>query len=197
MGKNYKLHGGKKERLYMVWCTMKQRCLNPNNKQYAYYGARGITICEEWMHDYSVFRKWSLENGYEDNGKLSIDRINNDGNYEPENCRWVDRITQANNQSTNVIISYNGKTQTLRQWSRETGISAHTLYYRYSSGKATEEIFKKYDVKNIGCTRTDVRADNVIELRKKGFSVAEIANTLGCCKNTVRKRLKALKQMGE
>lgn len=195
MSKSYMLHGGKKERLYVVWCTMKQRCLNPNNKQYAYYGGRGITVCEEWLHDYSVFRKWSLENGYKDNGQLSIDRINNDGNYEPSNCRWTDRITQANNQSNNIIISYNGKTQTLRQWSRETGILADKLYYRYYAGKTPEEIFARYDVDNIGCTRKDVSADKVYELRSQGMSVAEIANVLNCCENTVRKRLKALADM--
>lgn len=189
MSKNYKLHGGKHEHLYQIWCGMKQRCCNPNNKNYARYGGRGIIICEEWLNDYSAFRKWSMENGYEDNGELSIDRIDNNGNYEPSNCRWTNVIVQANNRRSNVLITHNGKTQTLREWSEETGICMDNLYYRYRAGRTPEEILRKYDVHNIGCTRVDVTEENVRELKEQGLSVTKIANVLGCSEGTVRNRL--------
>ena len=192
MGKNYKLHGGKKEHLYMVWCTIKQRCLNPNNKQYSYYGGRGITICDEWVNDYSAFREWSTNNGYQKG--LQIDRIDNDGNYEPSNCRWVDRKTQSNNKSSNILLSYNGKTQTLQQWSEETGISTDALYYRYHAGKSAEEILKKYNT-NIGSTRVDITDDKVLELREQGMSIPKIAKALSCSQGTVYNRLKKLAEM--
>ena len=192
MGKNYKLHGGKKEHLYMVWCTIKQRCLNPNNKQYSYYGGRGITICDEWVNDYSAFREWSTNNGYQKG--LQIDRIDNDGNYEPSNCRWVDRKTQSNNKSSNILLSYNGKTQTLQQWSEETGISTDALYYRYHAGKSAEEILKKYNT-NIGSTRVDITDDKVLELREQGMSIPKIAKALSCSQGTDYNRLKKLAEM--
>jgi hypothetical protein len=95
-----------KERLYNIWHSMRQRCLDSNRKDYHRYGGRGISICCEW-NDYKIFRDWAMANSYSD--KLSIDRINVNGNYCPENCRWVDAKTQANNRSTeNVRRNTNG-----------------------------------------------------------------------------------------
>lgn len=101
-------HNGAKrdntERLYNVWKSMISRCYYKSNSRYNRYGGRGIKVCDEWKYSYENFRKWAYDNGYDENadfGKCTIDRINNDGNYEPLNCRWVDMKTQANNTSKN------------------------------------------------------------------------------------------------
>jgi len=96
---NFK-HGMCGSRLYIVWAGMKQRVENPNNERYKDYGARGIKICKEW-HDFETFKKWAYENGYKDDAKYgdcTIDRKDVDGDYEPNNCRWVDLLVQAHNK---------------------------------------------------------------------------------------------------
>ena len=105
---NYK-HGGaadKEKRLYTIWKGMKQRCENPKNKSYKYYGARGIAVCDQWSSDYKEFEKWALQSGYDENalyGTCTIDRINNDSGYSPDNCQWVSLAEQNKNKRRAVL----------------------------------------------------------------------------------------------
>lgn len=91
----HKTHGGSKTRLYRIWKSMRRRCNSPTATRYEDWGGRGIAVCEEW-NNFEIFRGWALSHGYTDN--LSIDRINNDGNYEPSNCRWATAKEQSNNR---------------------------------------------------------------------------------------------------
>lgn len=139
-------HGESKTRLYNIWIDIKKRCYRKNFWAYDRYGGRGITLCKEW-HDYLTFRDWCMNNGYTEN--LTIDRINNDGNYEPSNCRWVDRKTQANNKSNVRLISYNGETKNVSQWAETLGINYRTLYNRiFNYNIPVEEALtnKKYSI---------------------------------------------------
>ena len=106
-------HGESRTKLYHVWQGMKSRCNNPNYHQYYLYGGRGISVCDEWM-DYINFKEWAINNGYKPG--LTIDRIDTDGNYCPENCRWVTQKEQQNNKRTNRTITYNGETHSLMEW---------------------------------------------------------------------------------
>lgn len=99
-------HGDRNSRLYSVWKTMKKRCENKNCKSYKWYGAKGVSVCDEW-HDYSAFKKWALDNGYDEKaekGECTIDRINPYGDYEPSNCKWVSMAEQARNKRNSVQI---------------------------------------------------------------------------------------------
>lgn len=111
-------HGMKNTRLYRCWRNMKTRCYNPNGAEFSLYGGRGITVCEEWQ-TFEPFYEWAMVNGYRDD--LSIDRIDNDGNYEPNNCKWSTQKEQALNRSTNVMITYNGITKHISEWDKNIG----------------------------------------------------------------------------
>jgi len=129
------------EKLYNIWSAMKSRCYNNTYKYYAYYGGRGISICDEWKLNYMEFRKWAIENGYS-NG-LTIDRIDNNGNYSPSNCRWATRSEQSENRRNNIFINFDGQTYTLTKWSRIFGIPDNTMWYKYHKGEEMAIIAKK------------------------------------------------------
>lgn len=133
-----KNHGMSHKRLHNIWCTMRERCFNPNFHKYNLYGGRGITICEEWS-SFEAFMKWSLDNGYA--ADLTLDRIDGEGDYCPENCRWVTQKVQQNNRRNNRLIEWAGKMQNIQQWADELGIPYHTLYCRVYRGWSSERIF--------------------------------------------------------
>lgn len=121
-------HGDSHTRLHNTWEHMRGRCYNPNNPKYKNYGGRGIKICDEWYNSYLAFKDWAINNGYDDT--LTIDRINNDGNYEPNNCRWATIKQQNNNQRKNLSFTINNVTKTLAQWCETYNISYHKAYQR-------------------------------------------------------------------
>jgi hypothetical protein len=125
---NFK-HGYGGNRIYGIWKKMRERCYSPTNHAYLYYGGRGIKVCEEWNNPIN-FVNWALLNGY--NKNLTIDRINNNGNYEPSNCRWVTMVVQSNNRRDNVYYYYKGIPMTIPDICRDEGIweERHNLYYQ-------------------------------------------------------------------
>lgn len=137
-------HGDTDSKLYNVWCAMKRRCYNPRVKEYPLYGGRGITVCDEWRENYASFMDWSINNGYDKTlprGKCTLDRIDNNGNYSPDNCRWVDQKTQMNNVGYNHYETYEGETHTIAEWADLYNIPYAKLLqrltrYGYDIGKA-------------------------------------------------------------
>lgn len=128
-------------RLYHIWFDMKRRCYQKQNKRWEKYGGRGIKVCPEWVNNFQAFFDWSMANGYADN--LTIDRIDMDGDYSPDNCRWADEIQQANNRSNNHYITYHGETKTMMEWSRELVVSYTTLRRRINAGWDIEKAFER------------------------------------------------------
>lgn len=144
---NYKhciKHGLSQTRIYSIWKGMLERCENSKSKVYKHYGERGITICEEWK-DIKTFYDWALNNGYKDN--LEIDRIDNNGNYEPSNCKWSTRKEQTNNERRNIRVEINGEEHTLAQWAEKIGIVENTLQYRYHRGDRGERLIRPVETK--------------------------------------------------
>lgn len=131
------VHGKRNTKIYGVWCSMKARCYNENTKSYKDYGAKGICVCEEWKNNFEEFYLWSMEHGYQEG--LQIDRINNNGNYEPSNCRWVTRKENMNNTSKNVMLEHEGEVKTLSQWSEIVGTSEKLISARLKKGWNPEE----------------------------------------------------------
>lgn len=141
----------KAPRLNNIYNDMKKRCYKPYCKAYKHYGARGITVCEEWLNKervviayrnnatkgYLAFKKWALENGYSDN--LTLDRIDVNGNYEPSNCRWATNKVQANNTTRNHWLTYKGETKTMQQWCDIFYLNKSTVRNRIKKGWSVEK----------------------------------------------------------
>ena len=127
---NYK-HGMKGTKLYSVWQSMKARCDNPKHFDYRHYGARGIAVCKAWRNPESFF-EWAFENGYEEG--LTLDRIDNDKGYSPDNCRWTTRKEQTRNRRNSRIITFNGETHCLAEWAEVTGLNIGALKGRLRAG---------------------------------------------------------------
>jgi hypothetical protein len=124
-------HGMTGTRLYMAWLNMKSRCVRTDTRHSKNYALRGISVCSEWANKqdgFVRFMQWAMANGYADN--LTLDRIDNNGNYEPNNCRWVTNSEQQHNRSNNVFITFNNKTQTMNMWAKELNMCYKTLEKR-------------------------------------------------------------------
>ena len=126
-------HNDTKTRLFKIWSGMKERCYRTNHKHYKSYGGRGIEICTEWKDDYLTFKQWALCNGYKEN--LTLDRINVNGNYEPQNCRWITVKEQMNNKRNNHLIKIEGEILTISQISEKYNIPKSTVRWRDNNNR--------------------------------------------------------------
>ena len=143
MIKNSKWKGESSEPLFIIWRAMLKRCYNINSQNYKYYGGRGIKVCNEWLDEnngYFSFKKWSLENGFEKG--LSIERIDVNNDYSPDNCKWIPFSEQSKNKRNNNMITYHNETKCLAEWSKILGIKRYTLYSRLKRGWAVEKAFE-------------------------------------------------------
>ena len=131
--KGHITHGESGTRLYAIWNSMRKRCRDPKNREYHRYGGRGITVCAEWLCDFQSFYDWAIANGYNETaprGQCTLDRIDNDGNYEPSNCRWATAKEQANNTRRTRFIELDGERHSVTEWSRRLGINQSTISMR-------------------------------------------------------------------
>ena len=119
--------------LYRTWNTMKQRCENPNREKYSIYGGRGIKVCNDWINSFLSFYKWAIQNGYKDG--LTIDRIDVNGDYCPENCRWITNKEQQRNKRNNHLVYYRGETHCIAEWAEILGVSYDHIRYRVKRGQ--------------------------------------------------------------
>lgn len=130
-------HGGCGTRLYCIWAHMKSRCLDRDSDCYNHYGGRGITVCDEWKDSFSAFRSWAIDNGYK-NG-LTIERIDVNGNYQPNNCRWIPQSEQSKNTRRTIMLSYNGDTLCLKDMANKYGLNQATLRNRLNRGLTIQQ----------------------------------------------------------
>ena len=144
------------KRLYGIWRGMRGRCQNPNRPKFRNYGARGISVCEEWQ-SFANFCKWALENGYQDD--LSIDRIDNNGNYCPENCRWATSLEQNHNRSCTLKVLFGGETHTVSEVASMIGMDYYLLRSRLKRGMDIESAI------------TRPRMTHKLHERKRGDSI--------------------------
>lgn len=139
-------HGDSGTRLYRIWQGMKQRATYKNGGAYKHYGGRGVTVCDEWANSYAEFKNWSADHGYLDN--LTIDRIDNNKGYSPDNCKWSTYKQQENNRRNNRKITVAGETHTVSEWSEISEISGATLCYRLNNGWPKEDLFMPANLNN-------------------------------------------------
>lgn len=156
------------ERLKSIFHNMRTRCNNPNSNIYKWYGGRGIKVCDEWK-TFKAFEKWAIENGYSDD--LTLDRIDNDGDYCPSNCRWVTLKDNCNNRRSNSYVTYNGETRSVAEWSEITGIPYTMLAQRIRSGWPVDRAFTE--------PRNDTHTPKLITFNGVTKRLYEWANELG------------------
>ena len=133
-------HGMSKSRVYSVWASMKRRCSEKDKLHYSRYYGRGIRVCKEWQ-SFDNFWEWAKNNGYSDD--LTIDRIDNNRGYSPDNCRWTTTYVQARNKRTNVNITYRGETHCLADWAKIFNIDSRTLGHRFRMGYQGDDLFRE------------------------------------------------------
>lgn len=142
---NNKTHGMTGTRIYRMWQNMKSRCNNPNASKFYLYGGKGIKVCDEWKNNFINFYNWATNNGYKDT--LTIDRINSDKNYEPNNCKFATYEEQNSHLKSTILITYKNETHTIKEWSKITGLSVDCLSARY---------LRKWSIKRLLTEKTNI-----------------------------------------
>lgn len=163
-------HHLKNTRIYRIWCGMKRRCYNKHNEHFDRYGGRGIIVCDEWKTDFMNFYDWAMSNGYDD--KLSIDRINNEGNYEPSNCRWANQKQQVVNSTAAIKCSLGGNIVSLSDIADILGVSfkrIRRIVYMLNNGYDMNEILSlsKKDDSFMFAEETDAEKKQIVDLKPK------------------------------
>ena len=138
LGDATRTHGKSRSATYLIWRSMKSRCLVPTNEHFSYYGGRGIAVCDRWM----VFENFLADMGERPSG-MTLDRINNNGNYEPGNCRWATRLTQSQNTRRNNVLTIKGETKCISEWARVSGVHIQTLLSRIRRGITGEQLLRQ------------------------------------------------------
>ena len=174
----HKTHGMSTSKIYGVWCTMKSRCNNPHTQKYNIYGGRGIKVCDEWQNSFESFYAWAMSHGYSDG--LTIDRIDSNGDYTPDNCRWVSLKAQERNRRDNHIVSYNGMMMPLVEACEQAGISYDVAKVRIN--KLGWDAQKALD--------TPVTRYEPITYNGETMSLNAWARKLGINRDTLRWRIK-------
>lgn len=178
----------KYSKLYETWQHMKSRCYSKTCKEYLQWGGRGIKVCDEWLNDYNTFKQWSLDNGFDYNKKgheLTIDRIDVDGNYEPDNCRWVDMKTQGRNKRDTIYVDINNRKISLAELAEVNNIKYATVRGRYRRGLRGEDL-----IAPTGFYYNSGRKINKYLVCGEMMGVRDIMNKFNMTDSAVRHRIK-------
>ena len=187
-------HNLTKNSLYRVWACMKTRCYNPNCTSYKYYGMKGICICDEWKNDFMNFYNWAIENGYKKNDKkkLTIDRIDFNGNYEPNNCRFVEMSVQSRNTAKNVYVVYNGERKVISDWADYFGYKRDRFLYMYRELKDMDKVLEYFKQRG-NHIRYDKSSCRLVEFNGEVDTLRNFADKQNIPYKRVSQRIKKLK----
>ena len=159
----YEKHGhSQKDRIYRIWGAMRQRCSKPYRNSLQNYGGRGIKVCQEWEASFLAFKKWADLSGY--NESLSIDRLDPNSGYSPENCKWSTPTEQGTKKRKNCLVEVNGITKHVSQWARDEGFHLTTLYRRYNKGIRGSAFLEKSVRRPSSITLDDIKNGNAVQM---------------------------------
>ena len=188
--KDNKIYNEDNIRLKRIWRGMKERYNYPKHKSYKNYGGRGITVCDLWESDFESFYQWAIKNGYKKG--MTIDRIDNDGNYSPDNCRWATYKEQCRNKRNSVVMESPIGKMTVAEYCEKTGANPFVIYSRIRRGSSKDEIYKlesirhsKYGEECSSAKLTWAEVDQIRALNSKGISCYRLAKMYSVSKKSV------------
>lgn len=172
-------HGKSNSPEYAIWAAMRNRCTNPNDRNYKNYGGRGITLCEQWQS----FASFYADMGGRPSSNHSIERVNNDGPYSPDNCIWATPEEQQLNRRTARLITFNGQTHNLATWAKRTGIRVTCILHRLDAGWTVERALTE------SVTAAPLRNQKLLTFKGESLPIAEWARRTGINRATIQDRL--------